>query len=393
MINTVTYNIVLRKDAKDKRGLMPVVLQAFVNQKRVVIPIGFKVLSADFDQKRQIIKGSCQHCEAYNEMIRDAVGRTVKIHADANIKNIHLNADNFRDRFTNTLNDYSFIQFWQQELDARLKDGSIERSTYKQQLSCLNALKGFKSVVTFDMLTPGFLEKYEAYLRRVKKLDVNTISVRLKSFKAYVNRAILKEICTYSPFIHYKIKRGEAFREFLTFEQVKELIKVYDARDIAPHLQVSLHYLLIMIFTGLRVSDVKKLHPSSLKKLVIGQHLVIEAHKTRRYNKVVRIKLYGILERLINDLKAYPDDFKLKTDQRMNDDLKIVGGYAGIKDKNMSTKIGRHTFGTLFLKMGGQAEKLQQLFKHGDIETTMIYTHLAEDDADEQLINYYKAFE
>ncbi|MBC7777009.1 MAG: tyrosine-type recombinase/integrase [Phycisphaerae bacterium] len=41
--------------------------------------------------------------------------------------------------------------------------------------------------------------------------------------------------------------------------------------------------------------------------------------------------------------------------------------------------MGRHTFGYLYLLMGGKVEELHQIMGHSKLETTQIYTHTDHD--------------
>lgn len=70
--------------------------------------------------------------------------------------------------------------------------------------------------------------------------------------------------------------------------------------------------------------------------------------------------------------------FDCPADQTVNYRLKEIAAIAGIK-KHLTTHVGRHTFGFLYLLMGGKVEELQEIMGHSKIETTMIYTHTDHD--------------
>jgi site-specific recombinase XerD len=41
--------------------------------------------------------------------------------------------------------------------------------------------------------------------------------------------------------------------------------------------------------------------------------------------------------------------------------------------------VGRHTFGFLYLLMGGKVEELREIMGHSKLETTQVYTHTDHD--------------
>ncbi len=44
----------------------------------------------------------------------------------------------------------------------------------------------------------------------------------------------------------------------------------------------------------------------------------------------------------------------------------------------MTTHTARHTFGTIFIELGGDVVTLKEYMGHSDINTTMKYVHLSE---------------
>jgi site-specific recombinase XerD len=54
-------------------------------------------------------------------------------------------------------------------------------------------------------------------------------------------------------------------------------------------------------------------------------------------------------------------------------------------NKPISFHVGRHTFATSFLRAGGKVEQLQPLLGHSKINTTMIYVHILQAEANKQI--------
>lgn len=70
--------------------------------------------------------------------------------------------------------------------------------------------------------------------------------------------------------------------------------------------------------------------------------------------------------------------FEVPADATTNLRLKEIATAAGI-DKRLTTHVGRHTFGFLYLLMGGKVEELREIMGHSKMETTQIYTHTDHD--------------
>jgi site-specific recombinase XerD len=71
-------------------------------------------------------------------------------------------------------------------------------------------------------------------------------------------------------------------------------------------------------------------------------------------------------------------------DQYMNRDIKTIFQLLKIK-KHVSFHVGRHTFATIFINAGGQAEYLQKILGHTTIRQTMEYVYLLQQDANKQI--------
>lgn len=57
-------------------------------------------------------------------------------------------------------------------------------------------------------------------------------------------------------------------------------------------------------------------------------------------------------------------------------------------NKNISAHTLRHTFGTTFIRQGGNVMHLKEILGHADISTTQIYITLALKDVEEAMHNF-----
>ena len=84
--------------------------------------------------------------------------------------------------------------------------------------------------------------------------------------------------------------------------------------------------------------------------------------------------------------------FKCISNQKTNEYLKIISMVLNIK-KNITCHVGRHTYATLFLSLGGKVEFLSKILGHNDLATTMIYVHIIDKDKVIMNSNFDKYFQ
>lgn len=160
-------------------------------------------------------------------------------------------------------------------------------------------------------------------------------------------------------------------RIWLTVEEVERLVRLYETATLKKNLHLALRHFLFQVVTSVRVSDLKRLERSDVE----GDMLVFRPEKTKYLRKVVKVPLSDLAKRLIADSESRSDLlFEVPAEQSMNYRLKDIGQIAGI-EKSITTHVGRHTFGFLYLLMGGKIEELREILGHSKIETTMVYTH------------------
>ncbi|WP_165358848.1 tyrosine-type recombinase/integrase [Spirosoma sordidisoli] len=121
----------------------------------------------------------------------------------------------------------------------------------------------------------------------------------------------------------------------------------------------------------MRISDAKAVAHDNLK----GDWLVIKPHKSRRFQKVVRIPLHPLAKTLVTTTLGRL--FETYSDQYTNRLLAGIGEAAGV-DFKITTHTARHTFDTLFIELGGDVVTLKEYIGHSKIETTMKYVHISE---------------
>ncbi len=159
-------------------------------------------------------------------------------------------------------------------------------------------------------------------------------------------------------------------RNYLSPEELRQAILLYQKDALPVHLQETLTHFLFACFTGCRISDMKELRHTH----VVGDTLQYIAVKTRRYEKQVQVPLPEVARALITNTRG--PLFDLKCDQVTNRNLKEIFRILKI-NKRITFHCARHTFGTLYVYLGGDITNLKEMMAHSKIETTMIYVGMA----------------
>src|SRR5690606_33263736 len=159
-------------------------------------------------------------------------------------------------------------------------------------------------------------------------------------------------------------------RTALETAELHKLLSCYNlVCDTNPKYERVLKPFLFSCFTGLRVGDLYAISRDN----IIGSHLVIMPAKTIKLEKIVKIPLSAVAQKLIGDSGEL---FNLVSEQKGNKYLKEIAKLCGIR-KNMSWHVARHTFATQYLAAGGDAYTLKELMGHSSIKTTMVYVHIS----------------
>lgn len=171
--------------------------------------------------------------------------------------------------------------------------------------------------------------------------------------------------------------------EILTDNEVKEFLNVFNKRYISSHK----NYLMVRISleTGMRVSEVLNLHIEDIDLNTGKVHI--------KQGKNDKDRIVHISNQLLEEVIVYRDRIELgmkgllfttRTGQvidKKNIDrmLKTYSSKTSI-DKNIHFHMFRHTYGTKIYRETKDIRLVQQVLGHSDISTTMIYTHISNEE-------------
>lgn len=362
-------------------------MRIFINKKYLLLPLDVHVSPDDFDKTTSLVLNGPDR-KVQNHIIKETIGKASGIILKYKVNKRTLTKDIFLKEFTNPATLTEFYAYMEDQVKLRI--GEITYSTAKQHLTALNKLREYKpGNCMMAEMDENLIRDFEKYLRK-KGNDLNTIYSNLRNIKTYVNRAVKQELMERSPFRYYKLKKVKTYPEFLSESEVQTLFDLYNSNKLPGSYKNVLRWFLFACQTGLRISDLRAMKHENIKH----KTLVFRPIKSANIdNKRIEVPLTSTALKLINEENATRLNgliFDCITEQKMNQYIKGVIEVAKI-DKKVSFHVARHTFATLFLKKSKRANGiliLKELLGHSKLETTMVYSHVLEDDIKEAISEF-----
>jgi len=261
------------------------------------------------------------------------------------------------------------------------------RGVYESYSGLINHLTYYKGdKVTFKHITKEYCSGFNEYLKTAKNgtykrgisetyptgtLSQGTQYNYSRVLSVALNCAVQDGIIQSNPMKTLtrfeRPKLPESNREYLTIDEVKQLVKTPCVKPIVKQA------FLFTCFSGLRFSDVKALKWGDIQTDNEGQRLIrYTQQKTKKheYLQVSDEALKFLPER--NGAKDNDIIFILSGNGYTNQALASWVLAAGIQ-KRVTFHVGRHTNATLLLSLGVPIETVSKLLGHSNIKTTQIY--------------------
>ncbi|HAN19599.1 MAG: hypothetical protein A2X13_14835 [Bacteroidetes bacterium GWC2_33_15] len=367
------------KDYQKSDKTSAVYIYTHLMNEKVRFNTGVSVNPDNWDPIKKRIKGTSKTVKDDNLIIDNCKKRITDAFVRYRLQGKELTPDLLRKEYKIPSTYIDFYDFVEKTILEQ--KGILSPNTIAMHESVLNKLKLYKKQLMFSEISVEMINDYKKYLKLRLDNKENTIQKNMAVFKSYINIAIRKKIITENPFDHIKIKRINPDRIYLDPEELDKLIELYRKNTLTPNHQRVLRYYLFACFTGLRVSDLKRITHDD----IVNNTLVFHAYKTK--SKVIKIPLKEpalILIKNAAPLRTVGFIFDTYSDQVTNRHLKKIATAAGI-DKEISSHSARHTFATLFLRKTKNIAVLQKLLGHTNISETMIYAHVLGEDVEKEM--------
>lgn len=269
----------------------------------------------------------------------------------------------------------TFYEYFNEFIRFKESNNLVTKNVIFLYKRSLNYLKSYAPNLTFDDIDSNFLTEYHTYLVNKFKFQYNGVKpLFTNSLFVFLNWAIAEEITTNQKFKKFNIRTTEVkHKTYLTLEEIKQ---IHNTTNLPNYLENAKTWLMIMCFTGLRVSDALKLNKSKIN----FETGVIEIITQKTKMKVIIPITYIVkpyLEKLVNG-QAHSISA-----QKLNDYYKELGKVCNIdsdvsivtfspkrketilkKYELISNHCFRRTFATISLELGLQPSIIMKITGH-----------------------------
>ena len=229
-----------------------------------------------------------------------------------------------------------------------------------------------KPDISLGLVNYKFCEAFFTYLTTKKTCHTNGANKQLQRLKKLINYAIKLGYIPTNPMASFTLEFDPVNKVALTVPEIDKLRKLKLQRVVLERVR---DVFLMQCYTGLSYSDIKLLSP---KHLSVGENGTFWIHMARQKTKIsFAIPLLQpalvILQRYTPETVGDAPLFPVLSNQKMNDNLKVLQELAGIS-KNLTTHLARHTFATtITLSNGVPIESVSRMLGHTKLSTTQVY--------------------
>lgn len=387
---SINFKFYARLDHVNKEGNSLLYLYITSRGKKEVISLALYVPAKLWNKDKQrvdtkkslVSKEELRHLEDINLQIDKIQKRITEIKIDYRLNDRVLTIAKFIEEYKSGFSRVDFLQFAARICDR--EEGIVSPRTNQKRRSVIEKIKLYKKEVEFGEVDLDFIAGYKKFWlldkiingKRVAGNNLTTIASDIKCVKKWLRLAKNYGIRLAVNIDDIKVDRTTSTREYLTKSELKKVNDYYFSSLIREKDKITLGLFLFSCFTSLRMSDIKKVKRTNID----SENYKFKITKT---NKNHTIKFNNTA---ISIAKHNPMLFvDWKSEQRINDDLKEIMYFLGIK-KKITFHCARHTFATNYLRLGGKVEVLQTILAHSRIDETMIYVHIVEQEREESIM-------
>lgn len=384
--------VILRDDKPiNKEGKFPIEFVIRLNGSRKRKSSGLHIKAKYWNKRKQRAICKFLEHETINKIldtkIADFEQYFVRLSALGQLVNMAVVEEFFNDkRFDDFL---TYFDLFIEECRPKLEDATIRKYTDCRKVfpEFLKA-KGLRQVQFVD-IDRRTIKEFDEYLIYKRKVTSGTAYNYHKPLKKLFNQAVEEEVINKTPYMGFKpIDTGKPKeKDVLTSREVMA-IKELDFEESQLHLEKYRNIFLFLLNTGMRFSDVQSAKVSD----IIGSGnttedlLTLSSKKRMPYLNIIQKKTNNPAQYVLNKEARYAmlkvrSLFDISSEklfgeiclQPFNRYLKTIAKMAGI-DKNLSTHVGRHSFGTkLHNSKNASMENIADLLGHKNSKMANVY--------------------
>ena len=372
-----TYKIYQKK--ADSNGEASIYVSFYIKREKIEVPTKTKVSVKAFDKDKGIVKASDPFAADKNLIISNTTATINNVFVKYRLRERELTKNLFWKEYRTQRTGKDFWAFCEEY--QKLKFQELAWASQKLHRSSLQKLKDFRKELYFEDLTTDLFREFVIYLRKRRKNKEVTIRKTIKNLAVYINEATRKHYLQESPLSELKLRGvDESKVEYLKPEELKKLVALYRSNTLPENLQEVLIFFLFMCYSSLHITDARSIKIEQINK----SEFVYT--RTKMLNVRPRMVYVPISEALKQIIEKYKNGRRsgllfenMICDQKVNKHLKTIAEKANIK-KNLSAKVGRHTFATIYLRGTKDLNALKEIMGHSNVKQTLVYAHVLNQD-------------
>lgn len=357
-----------------KDGTAALYLRVILDRQIKDFPLKLNWPAERIDLQKQILlsrQKDDKDVDDYNLIIQCEKNKHTEIQLNYRIRNESITLEKLAREVKVFDSRECFTSYMELERNRRYKKREIECQTFKNSGASLALVLEFDQVCLFKNINKKWMRNFKQFLIN-KKYKPGTVWARIKDVKTYLRHASAEPMLFVDPeAINYPNPKPQTVTVYLVEDEVKRL-EALRRKPITELQEKVLKGFLFCCFTGLRISD---LYNSNPQWEVEDDFLTFIPFKNRKKGKLLKIPFIPLAKELVEkDAKTF---FNLPNRVQFNETLKDLAKLAGIR-KNLTSHVGRHTFGLLFMESAENIYALQQILGHTKLETTERYAHISD---------------
>ncbi len=382
MVSQLFY---LKKSRVDSQGRAMIYLRITVNGRRAEMSTGRKVHPHNWSTSTMRVQGFSPEVGQLNRYLTRMRTEVYEQADKLREQRLPITAEALRDAYLGKDIKYKMLLEVFQEHNNQVEslvgqdfaEGTAERyRTAKSHLAEYILHDYRKKDIPVKQVDHAFITGFEYYLKTKRKCSHNSAVKYVVNFKKIIRIAHANGWIAKDPFANWKVRLRNIEREFLTAEELQQLMETTFHNQRLEHVR---DCFVFCCFTGLAYADVKKLNHDDFVIGIDGE-LWINTKRTKTKTKsnipvlptaLMILEKYENSPHLVNG-KVLP----VLTNQKMNAYLKEIADLSGIK-KNLTTHLARHTFATtVTLSNGVSIESVSKMLGHKSLRTTQHYAKI-----------------
>lgn len=396
MDTTISILFYLKRAKVNAQGLAPIFQRITVNGRRLDNSTGKFVDPDKWHSEMSKMRGTSEEARSINGHLDNLKSKILNVEKNLIKKDIPITFDSYRNELSGKKERERMLIPIFQEHNRKIKElvgqeyaaGTLER--YETSLKHTKEFILWKyniNDINIEKIDHAFIMEYEFYLRSERKCANNTAVKYIKNFHKIINQCLANGWLNKDPFSNYKAKVKEVTREFLSEEEIEQMM---NKEFVSERLELVRDIFVFSCFTGLAYIDVKQLTLDNISLGIDGDKWIFK--NRQKTDTASKIPLLPAAKDIIDKYADYPvckNENRLLpilTNQKMNAYLKEIADVCGIK-KDLTFHIARHTFATtITLSNGVPLETVSKMLGHTSLKTTQHYAKILDKKISEDMM-------